>query len=126
MSEKMKETGLKMRKEVLGAEHVEKSLANADNYSRRMQEMVTEYCWGEVWGDDTLDKKTRSLINLAMLSALGRTHEIKLHTKGAINNGVAVNEIQAALIQVMIYCGVPAGMEAFRATADVLKELDQI
>ena len=126
MSEKMKETGLKMRKEVLGAEHVEKSLANADDYSRRMQEMVTEYCWGEVWGDDTLDKKTRSLINLAMLSALGRTHEIKLHTKGAINNGVTVNEIQAALIQVMIYCGVPAGMEAFRATADVLKELDQI
>lgn len=122
----MKETGLKMRKEVLGAEHVEKSLANADDYSRRMQEMVTEYCWGEVWGDDTLNKKTRSLINLAMLSALGRTHEIKLHTKGAINNGVTVNEIQAALIQVMIYCGVPAGMEAFRATADVLKELDQI
>lgn len=126
MSEKMKETGLKIRKDVLGAEHVEKSLANADDYSRRMQEMVTEYCWGEVWGDDTLDKKTRSLINLAMLSALGRTHEIKLHTKGAINNGVMVNEIQAALIQVMIYCGVPAGMEAFRATADVLKELDQI
>lgn len=115
-----------MRKEVLGAEHVEKSLANADEYSRRMQELVTRYCWGEVWGDDTLDKRTRSLINVAMLSALGRTHEIKLHTKGAINNGVQVKEIQAALIQVMIYCGVPAGMEAFRATAEVLKELEQI
>ncbi len=126
MSENMKETGLRMRKEVLGAEHVEKSLANADDYSRRMQEMVTQYCWGEVWGDDTLDKKTRSLINLAMLSALGRTHEIKLHTRGAINNGVPVEQIQAALIQVMVYCGVPAGMEAFRATSEVLKELDQI
>lgn len=126
MSEKVQETGLRMRKEVLGAEHVEKSLANADEYSRRMQELVTQYCWGEVWGDDTLDKRTRSLINLTMLSALGRTHEIKLHTKGAINNGVTVQEIQAALIQVMIYCGVPAGMEAFRATAEVLKELEQI
>ena len=126
MSEEMQKVGLEKRKEVLGAEHVERSLANAHDYSRRMQELVTEYCWGQVWGDDTLDKKTRSLINLAMLSALGRTHEIKLHTKGAINNGVSVEEIQSALIQVMIYCGVPAGMEAFRATEEVLKELDQI
>ncbi len=126
MSEEMQKVGLEKRKEVLGAEHVERSLANAHDYSRRMQELVTEYCWGQVWGDDTLDNKTRSLINLAMLSALGRTHEIKLHTKGAINNGVSVEEIQSALIQVMIYCGVPAGMEAFRATEEVLKELDQI
>ena len=126
MSEEMQKVGLEKRKEVLGAEHVERSLANAHDYSRRMQELVTEYCWGQVWGDDTLDNKTRSLINLAMLSALGRTHEIKLHTKGAINNGVSVEEIQSALIQVMIYCGVPAGLEAFRATEEVLKELDQI
>ena len=126
MSEEMQKVGLEKRKEVLGAEHVERSLANAHDYSRRMQELVTEYCWGQVWGDDTLDNKTRSLINLAMLSALGRTHEIKLHTKGAINNGVSIEEIQSALIQVMIYCGVPAGMEAFRATEEVLKELDQI
>ncbi len=126
MSEEMQKVGLEKRKEVLGAEHVERSLANAHDYSRRMQELVTEYCWGQVLGDDTLDNKTRSLINLAMLSALGRTHEIKLHTKGAINNGVSVEEIQSALIQVMIYCGVPAGMEAFRATEEVLKELDQI
>ena len=113
MSEEMQKVGLEKRKEVLGAEHVERSLANAHDYSRRMQELVTEYCWGQVWGDNTLDNKTRSLINLAMLSALGRTHEIKLHTKGAINNGVSVEEIQSTLIQVMIYCGVPAANAAW-------------
>jgi 4-carboxymuconolactone decarboxylase len=126
MSEDMMKTGLHMRGEVLGHEHVEKSLAAASDYARPMQELVTKYCWGEAWGDDTLDKKTRSIINLAMLSALGRTHEIKLHTKGAINNGVSVEEIKSTLIQVMIYCGVPAGMEAFRATEETLKEIHEI
>ena len=126
MSEQMMERGLQMRGEVLGHAHVKKSLAAASDYSRPMQELVTKYCWGEAWGDDTLDKKTRSIINLAMLSALGRTHEIKLHTKGAINNGVSVEEIQAVLTQVMIYCGVPSGMEAFRATEETLKDLGKI
>lgn len=126
MSDEMMDTGMRMRGEVLGTEHVARSLAAADEYSKPMQELVTKYCWGEVWGDDTLDKKTRSLLNLAMLSALGRSHEIKLHTRGAINNGVSVEEIRAVLLQVMIYCGVPAGMEAFRATAEVLKELKKI
>ena len=126
MSDKMMETGLHMRGEVLGHEHAKKSLAAASDYSRPMQELVTKYCWGEAWGDNTLDKKTRSIINLAMLSALGRSHEIKLHTKGAINNGVSVSEIQATLMQVMIYCGVPSGMEAFRATEETLKELGEI
>ena len=126
MSDKMMETGLHMRGEVLGHEHVKKSLAAASDYSPPMQELVTKYCWGEAWGDDSLDRKTRSIINLAMLSALGRSHEIKLHTKGAINNGVSVSEIQATLMQVMIYCGVPSGMEAFRATEETLKELGEI
>jgi len=126
MSDKMMETGLHMRGEVLGHEHVKKSPAAASDYSRPMQELVTKYCWGEAWGDNTLDKKTRSIINLAMLSALGRSHEIKLHTNGAINNGVSVSEIQATLMQVMIYCGVPSGMEAFRATEETLKELGEI
>ena len=126
MNDEMMEIGLQMRGEVLGHEHVKKSLAAASDYSRPMQELVTRYCWGEAWGDDTLDKKTRSIINLAMLSALGRTHEIKLHTKGAINNGVSAEEIQATLVQVMIYCGVPAGMEAFRANEETLKELGEI
>ncbi|MEE2745897.1 MAG: carboxymuconolactone decarboxylase family protein [Pseudomonadota bacterium] len=126
MSNNIMEKGLQMRGEVLGYEHVKKSLAAASDYARPMQELVTKYCWGEAWGDETLDKKTRSIINLAMLSALGRTHEIKLHTKGAINNGVSVQEIQSTLLQVMIYCGVPAGMEAFRATEEILQELDEI
>ena len=126
MSNNMMKKGLHMRGEVLGHEHVKKSLEAASEYARPMQELVTKYCWGEVWGDDTLDKKTRSIINLAMLSALGRTHEIKLHTKGAINNGVSVGEIQSTLLQVMIYCGVPAGMEPFRATEETLQELGKI
>ncbi len=126
MSDQKMEMGLHMRGEGLGHDHDKKSLAAASDYSRPMQELVTKYCWGEAWGDDTLDKKTRSIINLAMLSALGRTHEIKLHTKGAINNGVSVEEIQAILTQVMIYCGVPSGMEAFRATEETLKDLGKI
>ena len=126
MSNKMMKTGLHMRGEVLGHEHVKKSLAAASDFARPMQELVTQYCWGEAWGDDTLDKKTRSIINIAMLSALGRTHEIKLHTKGAINNGVSIQEIQSTLMQAMVYCGVPAGMEAFRAAEETLTELGEI
>ncbi|MAV86961.1 MAG: 4-carboxymuconolactone decarboxylase [Rhodospirillaceae bacterium] len=126
MSNKMMKTGLHMRGEVLGHEHVKKSLAAASDFARPMQELVTQYCWGEAWGDDTLNKKTRSIINIAMLSALGRTHEIKLHTKGAINNGVSVQEIQSTLMQAMVYCGVPAGMEAFRAAEETLTELGEI
>ncbi len=126
MPDDMMERGIRMRQEVLGAEHVKKSLANADDYTKPMQELVTKYCWGEIWGSDGLPKKTRSLINLAMLSALGRSHEVKLHTRGAINNGVSVAEIQEVLLQVMIYCGVPAGMEAFRATSETLKDLGKI
>jgi 4-carboxymuconolactone decarboxylase len=115
------EEGLGIRKQVLGAEHVERSLANADAFSRPMQELVTEYCWGEIWGRDGLDRRTRSLINIAMLAAVNRQHELGVHVRGAINNGCSEAEIQEVLLQVAIYAGVPAGIEGFRTAASALE-----
>jgi 4-carboxymuconolactone decarboxylase len=111
------EVGLQTRREVLGAEHVDRSLKHASDFARPMQELVTEYCWGEVWSRPGLDRKLRSLLNIVMLTALGRQHELEVHVRGAITNGVSVAEIQEALLQAAIYCGVPAAMEATR-TAD--------
>lgn len=121
----MWEKGLENRKAVLGAIHVERSLANASEFARPMQDLVTEYCWGEVWGREGLDRKTRSLLNLAMLTALNRNHELGVHVKGAITNGVTVDEIQEVLLQTAIYAGVPAALEAFRVAEKVLAELDE-
>lgn len=115
--------GLGIRKEVLGAEHVEKSLSKVTEFSRPIQELVTEYCWGEVWSRDGIDRKTRSLVNLAMLTALGRNHELAVHVKGAITNGVTVSEIQEVLLQTAIYVGVPASLESFRVAEKTLVEL---
>jgi 4-carboxymuconolactone decarboxylase len=115
--------GLDIRKEVLGAAHVERSLANVSEFSRPMQELVTEYCWGAVWSRDGLERKTRSLINLAMLTALNRGHELSVHVKGAINNGCTPEEIQEVLMQTAIYVGVPAAMESFRIAEATLKEM---
>ena len=115
--------GLGIRKEVLGAEHVEKSLSKVTEFSRPIQELVTEYCWGEVWSRDGIDRKTRSLVNLAMLTALGRNHELAVHVKGAITNGVSVTQIQEVLLQTAIYVGVPASLEAFRVAEKTLVEL---
>ena len=117
--------GFEIRKSVLGAEFVEKSFASADDFNRPMQELVTEYCWGAVWGRDTLDKKTRSMLNLAMLSALNRPHELKMHVKGALTNGVTKDEIREVLLQVAIYAGVPAGVDAFRIAREVFAQIDQ-
>jgi 4-carboxymuconolactone decarboxylase len=117
------EQGMQVRREVLGADHVERSLAQSSEFQRPMQELVTEYCWGEVWARPGLDRRTRSLINLGMLAALNRRHELRVHVRGAVNNGVTREEIQEALLQAAIYCGVPAGMEAFRAAEEVLDEL---
>ena len=103
--------GLKIRKEVLGKEFVEKSFASADDFNMPMQELATEYCWGYVWGREQLDKKTRSLLNLAMIAALNRPHELKLHVGGALRNGVTREEIREVFLQVAIYCGVPAGVD---------------
>jgi 4-carboxymuconolactone decarboxylase len=119
------ERGLEIRKAVLGAEFVEQSLRSADDFNRPMQELSTEYCWGAVWGREGLTRKERSLINLAMISALNRPHELKLHVAGAIRNGVTRDEIREVLLQVAIYCGVPAGMDSFRAAREALAAMDQ-
>jgi 4-carboxymuconolactone decarboxylase len=116
------ERGLATRREVLGAEYVDKALEGATPFSRPMQELVTEYCWGAVWSREGLDRRTRSLINLAMLSALNRSHELAGHVRGALNNGCTEEEIQETLLQAAVYCGMPAGLEAFRVAERVLDE----
>lgn len=115
--------GLENRRAVLGAEHVERSLANVSEFSRPIQELVTEYCWGGVWDRGVLDRKTRSLVNLATLTVLNRLHEFGVHVRGAINNGATVEEIQEVLLQTAVYAGVPAALESFRVAESVLKEI---
>lgn len=116
------ERGLKVRKEVLGAEYVENALAAADDFNRDFQNMVTEYCWGGTWGRGVLSKQQRSLLNLCMLMALNKPHEFKLHFKGAIRNGCSMDEIKETLLQIAVYCGIPTGVEAFRLAREVLAE----
>ena len=112
--------GLPIRREVLGAQYVNASMAKADDFMMAFQRATTAWAWGWAWGDPTLDRKTRSLINLAMLTALNRAPEIKLHVKGALTNGVSVEEIKAALLHATAYCGIPAGLDAFKAAHEVL------
>jgi 4-carboxymuconolactone decarboxylase len=119
------EKGLEIRKSVLGADFVEKSFASADDFNRPYQEFVTEYCWGACWGREGLSKKTRSMLNLAMISALNRPHELKMHVKGALTNGVTRAEISEILLQTGVYCGVPAAVDAFRSAKEVFAELDK-
>src|SRR5690606_37535717 len=125
MNDDLFERGLEIRKSVLGAEFVEKSISKADDFNMPLQRLVTEYCWGAVWGREELPKKTRSLLNLAMLSCLGRNHELKMHTKGAIRNGCTKEEVREVLLQVAIYCGVPAAVDSFRVAKEALAELDK-
>ncbi len=122
MSSEQFERGLKCRKEVLGEAYVDAALAKADDFSRDFQNMVTEYCWGGTWGRGVLTKQQRSLLNLGMIAALNRQHEFKLHFKGAIKNGVSLEELREVLIQIAVYCGVPAGVEAFRVAREVFAE----
>jgi len=117
---KMFEDGLNVRRQVLGGEYVDASLAKADDFMMAMQRATTEWCWGYAWTRPGLDLKTRSMINLAMLTALGRAPELKLHVKGALNNGVSVEEIKEILLHATVYCGVPAGLDAFKAAHEVL------
>jgi 4-carboxymuconolactone decarboxylase len=117
------EKGLAIRRAVLGADYVDKAMSTADDFNRPMQELTTQYCWGEIWGRPGLDRRTRSMINLAMISALNRPHEIKAHVKGALNNGLTKDDIKEVFLQVAIYCGVPAGVDSFRAAQEVFKEL---
>ena len=125
MASELFEKGLKIRREVLGAEHVDASLTQADDFSRPLQELVTEYCWGNVWSRPGLDRKTRSLINVAMLTALNRPHEVKLHLRGALNNGCSKNDIMEVLLQTAIYCGVPAAMDSLRVAKEFFQEVEQ-
>ena len=117
--------GLAIRKEVLGAEHVERALAGADAFSRPYQELITEYCWGAVWGRPGLSRQTRSLLNLAMLTALGREDEFKLHVRAAFRNGVTREEICEVLLQTAIYCGVPAANSAFKQAREVFAQMER-
>jgi len=117
------ERGLAIRKEVLGEAHVQKSLDAVSEFSRPIQELVTEYCWGEVWSREGLDRQTRSMLNLAMLTALNRSHELGVHVRGAMNNGVTPAQIQEVLIQAAVYVGAPAALESFRVAERVLKEM---
>lgn len=125
MSDDVYELGLSIRREVLGGEHVDRSLAQADEFTKPMQDLVTEYCWGRTWGRDGLRRDTRSLLNIAMLTALNRPHELKLHVTGALRNGCSAEDIRETLLQTAIYCGVPAALDAFRVAREAIAESGQ-
>lgn len=122
MSTERFEAGLAVRREVLGAEYVERALAGADSFNRDFQELATEFCWGGTWARGVLDRRTRSILNLGMLSALNRPEEFKLHFRGALTNGCTLDELREVLLQIAVYCGIPAGVEAFRLAREVLRE----
>ncbi|WP_244953722.1 carboxymuconolactone decarboxylase family protein [Stappia indica] len=117
------EAGLKTRREVLGDDYVNASVNKATDYNWPMQQLVTEYCWGDVWNREGLGRRERSILNLGMISALGRSHELRLHVRGAINNGLTKEEIREIMLQVAIYCGVPAGIDSFRTAQEVFDEM---
>jgi len=122
MDRKTFERGREIRSAVLGKDFVDNAFKTADDFNRPLQELVTEYCWGAIWGREELPRKTRSMLNLAMISALNRPHELKAHIKGALVNGVTPVEIREVLLQVAIYCGVPAAVDSFRVAREVFAE----
>ncbi len=122
MDQALYDAGLAARKEVLGERYVKNAIDGADDFNRDFQALVTEYCWGVCWGNDVLSRKQRSLLNLGMLAALGRSHEFELHFKGALRNGCTREELRETLTQITVYCGVPAGVESFRIARRVLAE----
>ena len=123
MNKEAFDKGLQTRRDVLGADYVDNAIKNADDFNMPMQDLVTEYCWNEIWNRPGLDRKTRSIINLAMLTALNRPHELKLHVRGAINNGLTKEEIREVFMQTAIYCGVPAAIDSFRNAKEMFKEM---
>jgi 4-carboxymuconolactone decarboxylase len=125
MSDERFQAGLEMRRKVLGAAHVERSMANSTEFAKPIQELVTEYCWGEVWTRPGLSARERSLLNLGMLTALNRGEELKLHVRGALNNGCTQEEIQEVFLQAAIYCGVPAALSSFRIAEAAIDEYEQ-
>jgi 4-carboxymuconolactone decarboxylase len=123
--ENLFDKGLKIRKEVLGEDYVNKSIAGADEFSRTMAEWSTEFCWGALWSRPGVDRRTRSIVNLAMIAAINRPHELKLHVKGALKNGLTKAEIKEIFLQVAVYCGVPAGIDSFRIAREAFKEMGE-
>ncbi len=119
------EAGLAVRREVLGAAYVDKSVAEADAFIAPLQQLVTEYCWGAIWTRPGLSRRERSLINLAMITALNRPAEVKLHVRGAINNGLSREDIMEALLQTAVYCGVPAALDSFKVAREVLADIER-
>jgi len=119
------ERGLQIRSEVLGADYVERALAGADDFTGPLQDLVTEYCWGAVWGRDELPRKTRSMLNLAMIAVLNRPNELRMHVRAALTNGVTREEIREIFLQVAIYGGVPAAVDSFRIAREAFAELDR-
>ena len=124
MNKDLFEAGLQVRREVLGSEHVDQSLRKANEFNMPLQELVTQYCWGDVWNRPGLDRRTRSFLNLAMLTALNRPHEVKLHIRGALNNGLTKEEIREVFLQAAIYCGVPAAVDSFAIANEVFNEIN--
>ncbi len=116
--------GLHVRSEVLGEDYVNRALADADDFTKPLQDLVTEYCWGAVWGREELPRKTRSMLNLAMISVLNRPNELRTHIKAALTNGVTRDEIREIVLQVAIYAGVPAAVDSFRIAREFFKEID--
>lgn len=123
MSDTSFEQGLEARKQVLGESHVEQSLSRVTEFSEPMQRLVTEHCWGDIWTREGLDRRTRSLLNLGMLTAMNRMHEFAVHVRGAVRNGCTEQEIQECLLQAAVYCGAPAALESFRVAESVLEQL---
>ena len=122
MDQKTYDAGMKMRRQVAGNEYVDKAMANVNDFNRDFQRIVTQYAWGECWGDDTLKPRERSIINLGMLVALGKMEEFQTHVRGALRNGLTPNEIRAVLTQIAVYCGIPVGVDCFRLAKAVLSE----
>jgi len=116
-------TGLAIRRDMFGVEGADRQIETATDFTRPLQDMVTRYCFGETWGNDTLDRKTRSMLTLALLTALGKQNQLRVHVKGAIQNGVSKEEIREVLMHCMIYAGVPAAVDSFATTTDVLKQM---
>jgi len=124
MDKKLLDDGLKVRREVLGDAYVDRSMKNADAFNKPFQEVVSEYCWGMCWSDETLTRRERSILNLGMIAALGKMQEFELHFRGALRNGLTRDELRAVLMQIAVYCGIPVGVDCFRAAKKVLSEED--
>ena len=125
MDKQLMDAGLKARREVLGDEYVDRAMKNADDFNKPFQEVVSEYCWGLCWTDETLSRRERSILNLGMIAALGKMQEFELHLRGAVRNGLTKEELRAVLMQIAVYCGIPVGVDCFRIAKQVFAESAQ-